>query len=292
LEDSKTDFFFIEKEDHYTIDVEIDIVHPLGYNKYQLESKITGGIYNEVFKKAKKTLYELVSLKLQAPTNFEINRQEDSIYTSFVQVVQYDPFLGMVLLYDSQEILRSVNPRAENLKKYISLVESFEKPLKTHPLLKEVRNTLDSLNRLTPGGNIYDFSLINAKKESISTFEKRGQFLLILFAPNGCRYDKETFEDLIKNYADFKKLNFDILEVNVTFRDLEYDFQLIQSVDGIYTYLWENGYLFHNPSGQKILRDYNFLGGPRSFLYSRDGILLEVDPNAQKILMHLQSHKK
>jgi hypothetical protein len=296
LDDNKTDFFFIENEDHYTIEVDIDTNHPSWHNQPQLESKITGGVYNQVFKKIKNTLYELVSLKLEATTAFEANRQDDSIYTFFVKVIQDNPFLGMVLLYDSKDILRTVQPRTENLKKYISLIESFDKPLRTHPLLKEVTSTFDSLNRLTPGGNIYDFSLINSKKEFIHTFDKRGQFLLILFAPNSCGYaqaqTKETLDDLIKNYEALKKLNFDILEVNMAFRNLEYDFRLIQSLDGIYTYRWENGYLFDNKAGRKILRDYNFLGNPRSFLYSKDGMLLEVDPTVQKILMHLQSNQK
>jgi hypothetical protein len=296
LDDNKTGLFFIENDDPYTIEVDIDTKPPFWRNQPQLESKITGGVYNEVFTKLKKTLYEFVSLKIQATTAFEANRQDDSIYSFFVKVIQDYPFLGMVLLYDSQEILRTVHPRVENLKKYISLIESFDKPLRTHPLLKEVTSTLDSLNRLTPGGNIYDFSLINSKKEFIHTFDKRGQFLLILFALNSCGYtqaqSKETLDDLIKNYEALKKLNLDILEVNLTFRELEYDFRLIQNLDGIYTYRWENGYLFDNKAGRKIIRDYNFLGWPRSFLYSKDGILLEVDPNVQKILTHLQANKK
>jgi hypothetical protein len=121
----------------------------------------------------------------------------------------------------------------------------------------------------------------------VNTFDKRGQFLLIFFSDSRCTYVKEATEDLRKNYEDLKKLNLDILEVKLEFSDFVDDFQLIRSLDESYIYPWKRVYLFNNKSGKKILRDYNVSGAPLSFLYSRDGILLEVNPNAQKIVESL-----
>jgi thioredoxin-related protein len=161
--------------------------------------------------------------------------------------------------------------------------------IKIHPLVKEVKSILDSLKRLTPGGAIYDFSLINSKKEYINTFDKRGQFLLVLFTINGCEYGKEMLEDLRKNYAELKKKKFDILEVNASI-NFEYNFKWIKNLEKIYNYPWEKVYLFDNKLGAKILRDYNMILFPRSFLYSRDGILIEVNPSSEKILMLLNKN--
>jgi hypothetical protein len=135
LGNSKTDFFFIENEDNYIIN--IDIENQLWYDKNRLESNITGGVYNEVFKKNKNILEELVLLKLKATTKEEEKIRDDSIYTYFSEIIQEYPFLGTILLYDFREGLREVNPRVENIKKYIYLIESLDKNFSNYPATLE-----------------------------------------------------------------------------------------------------------------------------------------------------------
>ena len=57
----------------------------------------------------------------------------------------------MVLLYDFRDGLKWVNPRTENIKRYLSLIDQFNKQLNKHPLINDIKYTLDSLERLTKG---------------------------------------------------------------------------------------------------------------------------------------------
>jgi hypothetical protein len=286
----KTNIFFTKNEEEITIDIDkTTYIHEF---TGVYESSINGGIVNEMFYMSRDKVLELALIKLKTGNTGHPINTDDSIYQHLVGITQEHPFLGMTLLYDLKESMRSVDPSAKNLKKYINLVETLDENLRTLPMVKDVRKALDSLNRLTPGGSIHDFSLMNNRREAIGTFDKRGKFLLILFSLHGCEYVKEAETDLGKEYEALKQHNFEILEVNLTFGYYDFDNNFFKNIKGVYNYPWDNVYLFNDKNGRDIRRTYNAHSCPRTLLYSPDGILLEVNPSIEDIFKQLKLNKK
>ena len=284
-QESKTSIFFIDDVDNLNVRITLE-------NDNITYTNITEGGYNQLFYASKDSILHLNFLKGQTDNRLVENLKDDLIYDYFSNTYKGNPFLGMVLLYDFRAGLKWVNPRTENIKKYLALIDVFNKQLNKHPLINDIKYTLDSLERLTKGGNIYDFSLRTIRKEFISTFDKRGKFLLILFAARSCYAAIDVENELIEHYKELKDLNFEVLRVSLDFHAFQYDYRLLQNIDGIYDYPWESVYLFNDRIGYKIRRNYNILSWPRSFLYSPDGILIEPNPSIESLFNHLKANKK
>ncbi len=283
---NKTKIFF--NEGNHNVDINIDLDNYLGDEPHVVE-----GEYNKIYQNFKDTLFKLHLLKSQAPDRVQKNVSDDLVFKHFKDIIINYPFLGMMAFYDSRELLRYINPCSINIKKYISLFESLDSNLKNHPSYKEILTELDSLNRLTPGGTIHDFSLMNTKKEYIYTFDKRGKFLLVLFSSRGCTYVEEVEKKLIESYNELKSLNFEVLRVSVDFSLFKFDPRLLSNIDGLYNYYpWESVYLFNDKTGNNILRTYNVLTWPRAFLYSPEGILMETNPTIENLFYQLRLNKR
>ncbi len=290
FDNCKTGIFFTENEEEIAID--IDRTDLIFESSGIYESNTKGGMLNDMFDVSKNKISELTLTKLRGGKSDQSDNINDSICQHIVEVTKGYPFLGMSLLYDFRENIRWVEPPANNLKEYINLVETLDENIRKLPLVKDVKKALDSLNRLTPSGSIHDFTLMNSRRESVNTFDKRGKFLLILFSLHGCEFVQKAESDLKKEYETLKGLNFEILEVNMSFAFFDFDKKYLQDIRSVYDYPWNNVYLFKDKNGIDIRRTYNVHSCPRTLLYTPDGILLDVNPSIENILKQLKLNKK
>lgn len=257
------------------------------------EPHVIEGHQNQIYQNFKDTLFMLHLLKSRATNQNEENLIDSTFFKSFESLMNNYPFLGMMSLYDKKELIRYMNPPPRILNKYYTLINGLDIKYKNHPVYEEIVLGLDSLKRLTPGGTIYDFNLINTKKEYIYTFDKRGKFLLLLFSSRNCLYVQEIEKKLIESYKELNSLNFEVLRVSVDFSLFNFDTKLLDNINGIYDYYpWESVYLFNDSIGNKIMRTYNIVNWPHTFLYSPDGILLETNPTIETVFNLLKMGRK
>lgn len=282
-----TEIFFVESD----CNIVVNLVEP--NESSTIESTIIDGKCNMIYQSFKNNLEDIVLKKFRSNTKLDEDNYGNLIFQSFTRLVSDYPFLGITAFYDFRETYRCFNPANENIRKYTSLIKSVNSSTKNHPLYDRVVKVLDSLNRLTPGGTIYDFTLLNTQKEYISTFDKRGKFLLILFSSRDCQYVDKLEKELIQSYNNLKALNFEILRVSVDFSLFKFDSSLLNNINGLYDYYpWESIYLFDNETGNKIMRTYNIFSWPRSFLYSPEGMLIESNPTVENIFYQLKVNKR
>lgn len=286
----RSNVFFIEKGAE--VEIDIDLESNVWYNN-SLQSSIKGGQYNEIYQTFIDTLNNIELLKYRSTTDLQENINDNLIYENYHNLIKESPFVGVMTLFDTKERLRHIDPIPENIRRYIALMEQTGSNLIKHLVYDEIMKSLDSLKRLAPEGTIYDFSLITQKKEYISTFDKRGKFLLILFSSRGCLDAEEVENKLLKSYNELKSLNFEVLRVSLDFCQFTYDPRILQNINGLYNYYpWQNVYLFNDEKGNKVRRNYNVNSWPRSFLYSPSGVLLEKNPSVEAIFNQLKLFKE